>query len=113
MLLVMTVPMFADSFTSLWKKVAEAEAKDLPKTQIECLKSIISKAEKEKTYGQLLKAQLRYAAVQTQISPDSLETVTRQLEHKALTAKDDVLRAVYASALGKVYKAQDIDDAQA
>ena len=113
MLLVMTVPMFADSFTSLWKKVAEAEAKDLPKTQIECLKSIISKAEKEKTYGQLLKAQLRYAAVQTQISPDSLETVTRQLEHKALTAKDDVLRAVYASALGKVYQAQDNDDAQA
>ena len=110
---IIPVSMFADSFTSLWKKVAEAESKDLPKTQIKWLERIISKAEKEKTYGQLLKAQFRYAAVQTQVSPDSLETETKLLEHKALTAKDNVLRAVYASALGKMYQAQDADDAQA
>jgi hypothetical protein len=110
---IIPVSMFADSFTSLWKKVAEAESKDLPKTQIKWLERIISKAEKEKTYGQLLKAQLRCATVQTQVSPDSLETETERLEQKAQAAQDDVLRAVYAAVLGKVYQMQDGEVAKA
>jgi hypothetical protein len=111
-LLLMPASIYAESYTSLWKKVAEAQSKDLPKTQIECLRKIINKAENEKQYGHLLKAQLQQAAVQTQISPDSLTIETERLVQKAEDAKDEVVRAVYASVLGKIYQQQEGKDAQ-
>ena len=111
-LLLMPASFYAESYTSLWKKVAEAQSKDLPQTQMECLGRIISKAENEKQYGHLLKAQLQQAAVQTQISPDSLTIEIDRLVQKAENAKDEVLRAVYASVLGKVYQQQEDTDAE-
>ena len=48
----------ADSYTTLWKREAEAREKDLPKTRIDILDRIIAKAEADKAYGQLLKAQV-------------------------------------------------------
>lgn len=111
-LLLMPASIYAESYTSLWKKVAEAQSKDLPQTQMECLGRIISKAENEKQYGHLLKAQLQQAAVQTQISPDSLTIEIDRLVQKAENAKDEVLGAVYASVLGKVYQQQEDTDAE-
>lgn len=111
-LLLMPASIYADSYTSLWKKVAEARSKDLPKTQIECLRRIISKAENEKQYGHLLKAQLQQAAVQTRISPDSLTFETERIVQKAENAKDEAARAVYASVLGKIYQQQESEDAR-
>ena len=49
---------FGQSYASLWKKVAEASEKDLPKTEYEVLQRIVKKAAKSKDYGQLLKAEL-------------------------------------------------------
>lgn len=111
--LLMPTMLFADSYTALWKKVAEAQGKDLPQTQIEWLERIEKKAVSEKQYGQLLKAQLQKASVKTQISPDSLATELERLEKKATSVKDEALRAVYASALGKVYESQYGDDTKA
>ncbi|MGI6243361.1 MAG: alpha-2-macroglobulin family protein [Prevotella sp.] len=112
LLMIMPVSIYAESYNSLWKKVAEAQSKDLPKTQIECLGKIINKAEDEKQYGHLLKAQLQQAAVQTQISPDSIAVETERLVQKAENAQDEVLRAVYASVLGKIYQQQEEKEAQ-
>lgn len=103
----------ADSFTSMWKKVAEAEAKDLPRSQMEWLSKIIAKAEREKAYGQLLKAQLERAGKQTQIAPDSATAEKERLEQKALATKDEVLQAVYASVLGNVYRNQGDEEGMA
>ena len=40
-LLVIPTTLLADNYTQLWKKVNEARDKDLPKTQIALLQSII------------------------------------------------------------------------
>ena len=111
-MILIPLSMFGESYTSLWKKVTEAQAKDLPKTQIEWLRQIVAKAEKESQYGQLLKAQLMQAAVGTQISPDSTEVEIERIEQRAQAAKDPVLKAVYASVLGNIYKNQPQGDAK-
>ena len=52
LLVVMMLPMwlFGQSYSELWKKANEAEQKDLPQTQYEVLKKIVTKAEQEKAY---------------------------------------------------------------
>ena len=69
-LFIMMLPMwlFGQSYSELWKKAKEAEDKDLPKTQYEVLQKIVAKAEKEKAYGQLLKAELNAAQVMSVIA---------------------------------------------
>ena len=97
----------AQGYTALWKQVSEAQDKDLPQTEIEVLGKIAEKAQAEHSYGQLLKAKLRQAAVQTQISPDSadieLDRVKADLA-KAEQSGNRVLAAVYQSVLGRIYK---------
>ena len=102
-LLLMPMMMFGDSYTSLWKKVSEAQAKDLPQTQINVLSQIIDKATWDKEYGHLLKAQLMKAAAQTQISPASLVTGILRLEGEEQATGDQVLRSVYQAVLGTIY----------
>ena len=46
-LLLVPVMMMGESFSALWKKVAEAQQKDLPKTEISILNTIIAKATAE------------------------------------------------------------------
>ena len=97
----------AQGYTALWKQVSEAQDKDLPQSEIEVLGKIAEKAQAEHSYGQLLKAKLRQAAVQTQISPDSanieLDRVKADLA-KAEQSGNRVLAAVYQSVLGRIYK---------
>ena len=96
----------ADSYTTLWKREAEAREKDLPKTRIDILDRIIAKAEADKAYGQLLKAQVTRIGVSATVSPDSLAPAVRRLEAEAKRAEsvDVVLAAVYNSVLGTVYR---------
>lgn len=106
--LIHLVPMemMADSYTTLWKQVAEAQQKDLPQTQIEVLNKIITKATTEKSYGQLLKAQLARASAQTMVAPDSMDVFVQQLKDAECKAVDNnpILAAVYQSVLGRIYR---------
>lgn len=95
---------FADSYTAMWKKVEEAQKKDLPKTEISVLRQIASKAAKEKQYGHLLKSQLMAAGLETSISPDSVSKNIASIEKSYEQANDPALKAVYASVLGRLYK---------
>lgn len=103
-MMLLPLSVFGQTYSSLWKRVADAESKDLPKTQIEWLGRIIDKAQTEKQYGHLLKAELLQAAVQTQISPDSMDASVEHITKLAESAKDPVLEAIYACALGKIYE---------
>lgn len=96
----------AQSYDVLWKNVEAAKKQDLPRKQMNALLQIVRKAKAEKNHGQLLQAELRHAAVLTEVAPDSLETVVKQFENEAEeTAKtDEVMSAVYYSVLGKIYK---------
>jgi hypothetical protein len=101
--MLLPIMMFADSYTVLWKRVTDAQAKDLPQTQANVLRQIADKAAWDKEYGQLLKAQLMLASVNTQVSPDSAEVEIARLEQLEQQTKDAVLRAVYDAVLGNIY----------
>ena len=70
LLAAMPFILFGQSYSSLWKKAQEAENKDLPQTQYDIIQKIVKKAEKEKAYGQLLKAELKGAQVMMSMSTD-------------------------------------------
>ena len=104
LLVVMMLPMwlFGQSYSELWKKANEAEQKDLPQTQYEVLQKIVTKAEQEKAYGQLLKAELNAAQVMSLIAPDSLKPAVQRIQQRGETTQDEVLRLVYQTILYRV-----------
>lgn len=69
LLFMVSFKLFAQGYGDLWKQVKEAERKDLPRTQIDVLKKIVKKAKDEKSYGNLLAAELLTSSLYTQISP--------------------------------------------
>ena len=105
----------AQSYTTLWKQVSDAQAKDLPQTELKALDAIAKKAQGERSYGHLLKAQLRRAAVQTQIAPDSIDAELDRVKNSLKRAENGgnrVLAAVYQSVLGRIYRDAFSDPAQ-
>ena len=100
--LIMPMFMFGQSYSTLWKKVKEAEEKDLPKTQYEVLQQIVKKATKEAQYGQLLKAELMGAQAMTAIAPDSLKPEVDRIVARYNNAKNEVLRLVYQTVLYQI-----------
>ena len=103
---MLLVPMgiFSQTYQDLWKQVEKALDKDLPKTAMEHLQKIEAKAQKERAYGQLLRATLSYARQQSQIAPDSLQPAVVRLEKKAEATQDVALKAVYHTVLSKIYE---------
>lgn len=101
--LIVAMSALADDYTAKWKKVNEAEKKDLPQTEISLLRQIANKAENEKQYGHLLKAQLMEYRCLANISPDSIGPTLVRLQEKQRRASDPALKAVYACALGSLY----------
>ena len=100
--LIMPMFIFGQTYSALWKKVADAEEKDLPKTQYEVLQQIVIKAAKEKQYGQLLKAELMGAQTMAAIAPDSLKPEITRIENRYKAATDEVLRMVYQTVLWQI-----------
>ena len=102
------VMVFGQNYNKLWEAVKQAEEKDLPKTQMEALQKIVDKAKRGEDYGQLLKAELQYAQVQLEVSPDSLDHIIRDLEQQVLRYENTqpVVAAVLNAVLGRVYHSQ-------
>lgn len=101
-ILMMPLLIFGQSYASLWKKVKEAEEKDLPKTACEVLQKIVKKAEKGHDYGQLLKAELQSAQMMAEIAPDSLKPAIERMRQRAETEQNVVLKTVYQTVLYQV-----------
>lgn len=102
-LLLITMTTQGQTYQQMWKQVDEAQQKDLPQTALKHVGAIRTKAQKAGDYGQLLKASLLFARLQTQIAPDSLQTAVQQLEQQARGADTEALKAVYATVLARVY----------
>ena len=103
-LLLVPMGIFSQTYQDLWKQVEQAQNKDLPKTAMEHLQKIEAKAQKERAYGQLLKATLSYARLQAQIAPDSLQPAVVRLEKEAEATQDVALKAVYHTVLSQIYE---------
>ena len=95
--------LFGENYASLWKKVKEAEDKDLPRVEYEHLQKIVEKAQKARDYGHLLKAQLMGAQVMSEIAPDSLRPEIARIKQCYDNSTDIVLKTVYQTVLYKVW----------
>lgn len=105
-MLLLPMAAMADSYTSLWKKYDGAVKKDHPQTVLKVLAQISGKAEKERAYGHLLKAQVAQLDWLSQLSRDSIPVVAERLKSSGDAAErkgDLVLAAVYQSVMGKMY----------
>ena len=79
---VPTGRVLAQSYTSLWKKVHEAEEKDQPKSALSYIQKIERKADKEQSYGNLLAAMMKELYMQREVSDDSLKAAKTRLANK-------------------------------
>ena len=96
----------AQTYDNLWKQASLMQKKDLPKSEINILKKISSKAVVSKDYGQLLAAEMRQAVLWGAISPDSLVPAIKRMEMQEQKAQDPMLKAVWYATLGKLYREQ-------
>ena len=104
-MLMMTTNVTGQTYESLWKKVQNAQDKDLPQTAMTHLKEIEAKAAQEHAYGQLLKSTLLYSRLQAEVAPDSLLPAVVRLEQEEKATKDMALKAVYDAVLSQIYAA--------
>ena len=95
---------WGQTYSALWKKVNEAEQKDLPQTMSKVLQQIVDKAEAEKAYGQLMKAELKNAQVKASVAPDSLKPAVEALEQRCQGINDEVLKTVYQTVLYRIHQ---------
>lgn len=105
-MLLLPMAAMADSYTSLWKKYDGAVRKDHPQTVLKVLAQLSGKAEKERAYGHLLKAQVAQLDWLSQLSRDSIPVVAERLKSCGDAAErkgDLVLAAVYQSVMGRMY----------
>ena len=102
-MLLMPVAAMADGYDDMWKQVADAAKKDLPRTALKHLSAIAGKAEREKNYGQMLKAEWQAMMTWGEISRDSLLPQVSRMELKAerYEKTDPALAAVCYAALCK------------
>lgn len=98
---------WGDGFNLLWNKYNDAKSKDLPQTELNVLGQIIKKAEQEKSYGNLLAAEVSRAAVRCTLSPDSIEADTLRLRRRINSSTNVALAAVWRVSLGKIYSILD------
>ena len=114
-LLLTPMSIFSQTYQQLWKQVEEARQKDLPKTAMQHLQKIENKAQKERAFGQLLKATLLRARLQAEVAPDSLNAAVLRLEQQEQQAAGAPLKAVYATVLSEIYgeNRQLADDSEA
>ena len=74
LVLFFTLPIvtLADSYSSLWKRYEKLQKKNQPRSALNVLKEIITKAREGKSYGNLIKSELEQLATLQDLSSDSL-----------------------------------------
>ena len=95
MLAAPALTMKGQTYSSLWKQVEKAVNDDLPQTEQKLLRQIAAKAEQEKAYGQLLKAELQEVRALTDVSGDSLKPAIARLQAREQAAQEELLLRRY------------------
>ena len=88
----------AQSYDALWKQYKGFADKDQPKSALVILEKIKTKAEKEKSYGNLLAALMREVNHQREISNDSGKVFRKRLEERMKNTNDGVMKTLYRLA---------------
>ena len=96
----------ADSYSSLWKRYEQLQKKNQPRSALNVLKEIITKAREGKSYGNLIKSELEQLATLQDLSGDSLQPQLERLRIVAEKTKksEPVVYAIYNNVLGRLYQ---------
>lgn len=97
----------AQSYSKLYKEVAEAYKRDLPKTAIASLDRIINKAQQQGDADQLLKAMMARMQASLQISPDSAEALMPRFIQICESQTSEPAQSIYQLVLGWLLQNQD------
>lgn len=105
--LIMAMPFSAgaQSYDRLWKQIDKARENSLPQTVSQTAQQILKKAEREKNYGQMLKAFVVYNSSQEAVDADNALNdiaATRKLIH---STDDAVAESLLHILLAKKYTA--------
>ncbi|MBQ6746865.1 MAG: alpha-2-macroglobulin [Bacteroidaceae bacterium] len=98
------IPVFAQTYDSLWKQVKEAEEKSLPKTVMDLSDKIFRKAQREQNAPQMFKAYLYKTQSQEEVTPDSIYPNFQYVEKWVKTERNAVNRAILHSMLAGMYQ---------
>lgn len=93
----------AQNIKQLWQQADDASKKDLPKQEMAVLEKIVKAADKQQSYGNLLKAELRLVQAKCNVSADSLKPAVERLEFRMALMSNKVQRSVYCAVLSKIY----------
>lgn len=99
------MPVFAQSFSTQWKKVNEAIKKDLPKTALAETRAIYRQAEAQGKTGDMLKAAITAVNIQADISADSTTYETHKTDSIAENEKRPTERALWFWVAGNLHSA--------
>lgn len=94
---------WGQNYATLWKDVKSAQKKDLPATELALLQQIIDKAKKERSFGNLFKAELMQMQTLASISPDSLLPAVERMEATQEATTEMITKSVYLAILSKIY----------
>ena len=98
--LCVSTMVLAQSYDALWKQYRGFADKDQPKSALVILEKIKTKAEKEKSYGNLLAALMREVNHQREISNDSGKVYRERLDKRIAASDDGVMKTLYRMAKG-------------
>ena len=91
-----------DSYSDVWKKVAEFESKGLPQSALELVNQIYKRAKAENNYAQIVKAIMHQSKYIVQTEEDGYVKMIKKLEAETDSAKYP-LKPVLQSMLGDFY----------
>ena len=102
LLLCAALGMQAQSYSKLWKQFETAVSDDLPKTALEHVRKIVSKARHDGNMPWLLRGDFAEYSLARDVSRDSAEIVLRQIETDMNAEVRPVEKALWQSAVGQL-----------
>lgn len=98
--LALTASASAQSYEQLWKQVDADSEKDLPKSAIQGVEQILTKATSEQNAAQQLRAALIKRILEEEISPDSATTFLQRMEESVEQETRPAVKALWHAAIG-------------
>ncbi len=107
-------PALRRSYHSLWRQVYKHSVADLPRSQLEVLNTIKTKARLENYYGMMMTAELMRASIVRELEPDSLPGLVQEImnEEKMAETRNPLLATAYQVVLLNMPPVKGIDATQ-
>ena len=107
-------PALHRSYHSLWRQVYKHSVADLPRSQLDVLATIRTKARMDNNYGMMMTAELMRASIVRELEPDSLPGIVHEMmvEERSAENRNPLLATAYQVILLNMPPVKGIDASQ-